>query len=47
MAAMGKQVFASALGPAGGAGPTIILALATAAIGTVVRAKARPSQPPT
>lgn len=57
MAAMGKQVFASALGPAGGAAPTIVLALAIAVIGTVVRAKARPnrarsdqarpSQPPT
>ena len=47
MAAMGKQVFASALGPAGGAGPTIVLALAIAVIGTVIRAQARPNQPPT
>ena len=47
MAAMGKQVFASALGPAGGAGPTIVLALGIAVIGTAVRAKSRPHQPPT
>jgi hypothetical protein len=57
MAAVGKQVFASALGPAGGAGPTIVLGLAIAVIGTFIRAKSRsdqtrsdqvrPSQPPT
>jgi hypothetical protein len=40
MAAMGKQVFMGALGPAGGTGPTILLALAIALVGTVVRASA-------
>ena len=44
MAALGKQVFASALGPAGGAGPTIVLALAIAVIGTVVREQTRKNQ---
>lgn len=44
MAAMGKQVFASALGPAGGAGPTIVLALAIAVLGTVIREQIRKNQ---
>lgn len=37
MAEMGKQVFAAALGSAGGAGPTILLALAIALPGAFVR----------
>ena len=41
MAAMGKQVFAAGLGPSGGAGPTILLALAIALVGTFVRVPAR------
>ncbi|MGO4191143.1 hypothetical protein AB4Y67_05690 [Arthrobacter sp. YAF17] len=44
MAALGKQVFTAALGPAGGAGPTILLALAIAVIGTVVREQTRKNQ---
>ena len=44
MAAMGIKVFTSALGPAGGAGPTILLALAIAVIGTVVREQTRKNQ---
>jgi hypothetical protein len=44
MAALGIKVFTSALGPAGGAGPTILLALAIAVIGTVVREQARKIQ---
>ncbi|WP_308159778.1 hypothetical protein [Arthrobacter sp. ISL-5] len=40
MTAMGKQVFMGALGPAGGTGPTILLALAIALVGTFVRAAA-------
>jgi hypothetical protein len=47
MAALGLQVFTSALGPAGGAGPTILLALAVAVTGTVVREQARGRQPRT
>ena len=44
MAALGKQVFTSALGPAGGAGPTLVLALAIGVIGAFIRARVRPGQ---
>jgi hypothetical protein len=47
MAALGIQVFTSALGPAGGAGPTLLLALAIAVIGTAAREQARKNHPPT
>ncbi|BCW65298.1 hypothetical protein NicSoilB4_00610 [Arthrobacter sp. NicSoilB4] len=47
MAALGKQVFTSALGPAGGAGPALVLALVIAVIGTVVREQNRKNQPRT
>ncbi|WP_192815791.1 hypothetical protein [Arthrobacter sp. TB 26] len=46
MAAMGKRVFAAALGSAGGAGPTILLALAIALVGAFARFPPRkPSEP--
>jgi hypothetical protein len=44
MMAMGKQVFTGALGPAGGTGPTILLALAIALIVTIIRALANRSK---
>ncbi|MBT2533691.1 hypothetical protein J7E83_16475 [Arthrobacter sp. ISL-48] len=40
MMAMGKQVFTGALSPAGGAAPTIFLAVAVALVGTVIRTRA-------
>ncbi|MDD1476062.1 hypothetical protein [Arthrobacter sp. H16F315] len=41
MSAMGKQVFAAALGPAGGAGPKVLLALAIALLGAFGRFPAK------
>jgi hypothetical protein len=44
MAALGLKVFTSALAPAGGAGPTILLALAIAVLGTAAREQPRKNQ---